>query len=145
MAAGAERTDVFAWRKPVPLLPLESFDIPELKERSPFEPEQLSALAAPRMAGFAVRRTPEQIRDAMRSGAFDSGTRAYIGELLMQFNCFDMRWFHMHAGVTHYELARAMIHCNVRGRRITEWMNCRVPGYRRVGQWHRVWDVSDRL
>ena len=145
--AGTEnaRSDPYAWRHPQDVIGLENFDFPRLHRRSEFDADKIGGIAAPRMAGCAVSRSPEQIRDMIRSGEFERDDRVYLNELIMQFDCYDIRRFNMYCGISLYEMARAMIRCNIRLRLLTEWMNCHSPLYESTDTHHRTWDLSPRL
>lgn len=97
------------------------------------------------MAGSAIRRSPEQIRDMIRTGRIDRDDRSYLRELIIQFDCEDIRWFMMHCGISRYEMARAMIACKVRHHLLVEWINSYVPGYLPQREHHRTWDLTSRI
>ncbi len=137
--------DPYAWRLPQDVVSLESFDFPQLHRRSEFDADNIGGIAAPRMAGCAVSRSPEQIRDMIRSGELDRDDRVFLNELIMQFDCYDIRRFTMYCGISPYEMARAMIGCGIRLRLLTEWMNCHSPRYKSTDTHHRTWDLSPRL
>ena len=137
--------DPYAWRLPQNVISLGNFDFPQLRQRSEFDAEKIGGIAAPRMAGCAVSRSPEQIRDVIRSGELDRDDRVFLSELIMQFDCYDIRRFTMYCGISLYEMARAMIGCGIRLRLLTEWMNCHSPLYESTDTHHRTWDLSSRL
>ena len=137
--------DPYAWRLPQDVISLDNFDFPQLHRRSEFDSEKIGGIIAPRMAGCAVRRSPEQIRDMIRSGKLERDDRIFLNELIMQFDCYDIRRFTMYCGISVYEMARAMIGCGIRLRLLTEWMNCHSPRYESTDTHHRTWDLSPRL
>ena len=138
-------SDPYAWRHPQDVIGLENFDFPRLHRRSEFDAEKIGGIATPRMAGCAVSRSPEQIRDIIRSGELDRDDRVFLNELIMQFDCYDIRRFTMYCGISRYEMARAMIGCGIRLRLLTEWMNCQSPVYQSTDSHHRTWDLGSRL
>ena len=135
----------YAWRLPQDVISLENFDFPHLHRRSEFDANKIGGIAAPRMAGCAVKRSPEQIRDMIRSGEMDRDDRVFLNELILQFDCYDIRRFTMYCGVSRYEMARAMIRSGIRLRLLTEWMNCQSPLYQSSDTHHRTWDLGSRL
>ena len=137
--------DPYAWRLPQDVISLDNFDFPQLHRRSEFDSEKIGGIIAPRMAGCAVSRSPEQIRDMIRSGKLERNDRIFLNELIMQFDCYDIRRFTMYCGISVYEMARAMIGCGIRLRLLTEWMNCHSPLYESTDTHHRTWDLSPRL
>ena len=137
--------DPYAWRLPQDVISLENFDFPHLHQRSEFDADRIGSIAAPRMAGCAVSRSPKQIRDIIRSGEMDRDDRVFLNELIMQFDCYDIRRFNMYCGISRYELARAMIRCGIRLRLLTEWMNCHSPLHVSTDTHHRTWDLGPGL
>ncbi len=135
----------FDWRLPVPILPLEKFDLPGMHERSKFSPGNIASMSNSRMAGSAIRRSPDQIRDLIRSGEMNKDDRAYLRGLIVQFDCEDIRRFTMQCGVSRYEMARAMIACDIRHHQLAEWINGHVPGYQLQRNHHRTWDLTSRI
>ena len=107
-------SDPYVWRRPQDVISLENFDFPRLHRRSEFDADKIGGIAAPRMAGCAVSRSPEQIRDMIRSGELGRDDRVYLNELIMQFDCYEIRRFNTYCGVSLYEMARAMIRCGIR-------------------------------
>ena len=75
----------------------------------------------------------------------DRNDRVFLNELIMQFDCYDIRRFTMYCGISTYEMARAMIGCGIRLRLLTEWMNCHSPLYESTDTHHRTWDLSPGL
>ncbi len=135
----------FAWRLPVEVLPLEDFDRPGMHDLSEFHPDKISIISTSRMAGSAVQRSPAQIRQMILAGRFDVDERAYLRGLLMQFDCEDMRRFLMYCGVSRYQIARAMIACDVRHHLLGDWINGHVPGYLPQREHYRTWNLSSRI
>ncbi len=135
----------FDWRLPVPILPLEKFDLPGMHERSEFKGHNIASMSNSRMAGSAIRRSPEQIRDMIRSGDMNDDDRSYLRGLVVQLDCEDIRRFTMQCGVSRYEMARAMIACDIQHARLAEWINSHVPGYQLQRNHHRTWDLSSRI
>ena len=101
--------DPYAWRLPQPVISLENFDFPELHRRSEFDADKIGGIAAPLMAGCAVKCSPEQVRNVIHSGEFDRASRVHLNELIMQFDCYDIRRFTMYCGISLYEMARSML------------------------------------
>ncbi len=136
----------YAWRLPQRVIDLKHFDYPALHQRSKFDGDRIAAITGPRMAGCPIKRSPQQIRDVIVTGAIDGETRGYLYDLIMQFDCFDMRRFAMYCGASSYEIARAMIECDISLRLLTEWMNCQSPDYESNDTTHhRTWDLGLRL
>ncbi|MCY4198330.1 MAG: hypothetical protein OXE81_09150 [Gammaproteobacteria bacterium] len=138
-------SDPYAWRLPQRVIELKHFDYPALRQRSEFDGDKIAAIASPRMAGCPIQRSPEQIRDAIVTGAIDDEARTYLHDLIMQFDCYEMRRFAMYCGASSYEIARAMIECDISLRLLSEWMNCQSPDYESTDTHHRTWDLGLRL
>ncbi len=145
MAEAYDPDDAYAWRRPRRVIDLERFDIPLLHQRSGFDASRIRALADHRMAGCPIRMTPDAIREAIRTGRFNEDATTYLHELITQFDAYDIRVFQAHCGITRYELARAMIACDIRQPLLAEWMNCHAPGYQSTLEHHRTWDLSPRI
>ena len=120
---------VFEWRRRRGILPLENFDFLEAHKRTNFDSSIISGLTRPRMAGSSFQMTPEEIRDAIRQGAFHGLQQSYLAEVFEQCDGLDIRLFRHCCGVSLFELARAMIACRVTHPFVAEWMNCRSPHY----------------
>ena len=50
----------------------------------------------------------------IRSGDLTKEDQVFLNELIMQFDCYDVRRFTMYCGISRYEMARAMIGCGIR-------------------------------
>lgn len=120
---------VFAWRRRRRILPLEDFDFPRAHIRTDFDHNIISSLTRPRMAGSSFQMSPEEIRDAIREGNLTKLQKSYLAEVFEQCDGLDIRLFRHLCGVALYELARAMIECQVTHPFVAEWMNCRSPHY----------------
>ena len=120
---------VFEWRRRRNILPLENFDFPRAHIRTDFDRNIISILTKPRMAGSSFQMSPEEIRDAIREGDLTKMQKSYLAEVFEQCDGLDIRLFRHLCGVSLYELARAMIACQVTHPFVAEWMNCRSPNY----------------
>ena len=136
---------VFEWRRRRPILPLENFDFPRAHERTDFDPNIISGLTRPRMAGSSFQMTPEEIREAIREGDLDEQQKSYLAEVFEQCDGLDIRLFRHLCGVSLYELARAMIACQVTHPFVAEWMNCRSPNYDPPDFETRLYRLSSNL
>ena len=143
--SGKAASNPFSWRLPKQIIALESFDFPHLHRRSDFNANKIGAIANPWMAGISTKRSPEQIRDMIRSGRFEPDDVGYLADLVMHFDCYYIRLFTMHCGISRYEMARAMIACNIRHYLLAEWMNCQSPLYEPANTHQRTWDLSSWL
>ena len=119
----------FEWRRRREILPLERFDFPRAHIRADFDREMILDLTVHRTAGSSVQMTPEEVRDGIRTSKLDEQQRHYLAEVFEQCDGLDIRLFRHCCGASLYELARTMIACNVRHPFVTEWLNCRAPGY----------------
>lgn len=135
--------DPLSWRRRRNVIGLENFDHPQFHRRARFDADTILALASPRMAGFDPKMTPMQVRDALHEGHFATDeVRSYIRELFEQFNGLDIRRFRHACGASLYELARAMIACNVNHPFVAEWMNCQSPNYEPPERKHHIYRMS---
>lgn len=103
----------FDWRLPLSVIPLENFDLPGMHEPSEFNADRIASMTMSRTAGCEIRRSPEEIRDMIRTGRLQCDDRAYLGELISQFDCQKIRWFTMHCGISRYEMAKVIIACDI--------------------------------
>ena len=135
--------DSYAWRRRRNVIALENFDFPHLHQRSRFDADRILALSSPRMAGFHPKVTPEQLREALSKGDFAEDTvSSYIRELFEQFNGLAVRQFRHSCGASVYEMARAMIGCNVDHPFVAEWMNCQSPNYKPHEREQRIYRMT---
>ena len=104
--SGKAASNPFSWRLPKQIIALESFDFPHLHRRSDFNANKIGAIANPWMAGISTKRSPEQIRDMIRSGRFEPDDVGYLADLVMHFDCYYIRLFTMHCGISRYEIQR---------------------------------------
>lgn len=125
-----EDLDPLSYRRRRSVIPLENFDSPRLHKRAPFESSAIWSLSAPRMAGFSIRLTPKDIRDALLSKEIDEDTKSYLRQMFEQMGPLDIRLFRHNCGASLYELARTMIECEVTHPMVAQWMNCKAPNYR---------------
>lgn len=135
----------YAWRLPGEVITLENFDVPRLHRRGEYDARALDLLMSPRMAGSVIRRSPDEVRDAIRSGEFSDDDKRFLHGLLKQFDRYLVRCFLLHAGISPYELARAMIASKVRQQRLTIWMNRHSPNFKGEDIFRRTWDVDFRI
>lgn len=120
---------VFKWRRRRGILPLENFDFQEAHLLTDFDRNIIVSLTRPRMAGSSYQMSPEEIRAVIRKGEFTDVQRSYLAEVFEQCDGLDIRLFRHLCGVSLYQLARAMIACQVTHPFVAEWMNCRSPHY----------------
>ena len=132
----------FEWRQRRKIIPLENFDFPAAHTRSEFNPDTIGGIVNPRMAGSSYKMTAEEIRDAMIAGNFDQSQKGSLAEIFEQCNGLDLRLIRHLSGVSLFELARAMIECNVTQPFVAEWMNCRSPNYEPNESELRLYRVS---
>ena len=113
----------FAWRNKRPILPLESFEHEQVKERSPFNANDIWSISSPRMSGWTYKMAPADIRDALHQNEINEDQREYFGEVFSQFDAMDFKLFIRSSGATVYEIARCMAQCNINNPLIIELIN----------------------
>ena len=135
----------YDWRLPGSIIALENFDFPRLHRSGEFSRERLSLLIRPRMAGSAIERSPDELRALIRAGVFCPRDKGYLHGLFGQFDRFQMRCFMLHAGISAYELARAMIASKVHDKSLTLWMNRHSPQFEGEDVFQRIWDIDFKI
>ena len=120
---------VLRYRKPCRVLPQERFNLPRHDSRSRFDPEILTALYQPRMAGAATPMTPDRLRDGFRANDFDTREAGWLRELIKQLCCRDLKLFLYGLETTVREAAAVFERCEITYPRAVELLNCTVPGH----------------
>ena len=97
--------------------PLDTFG-PETKKRPPYDPELLGAMLDQYCAGYACKPKPEQLVKWARAGKVpDSRHRTTVREFFTQLDGEDMLDLTGRGGMSLYQMARLMVHCEV-----THWL-----------------------
>ena len=108
--------------------PLDTFG-PETKQRPPYDADLLGAMLDHYCAGYACKPMPEQLLAWARAGRVpDSRYRATIREFFIQFDGEDLLDLKARGGMSLYEMARLMVHCEV-----THWLSVEF-----VNQWSEL-------
>ena len=97
--------------------PLDTFG-PETKKRPPYDLELLGAMLDQYCAGYACKPKPEQLVEWAKAGKVpNSRHRTTVREFFTQLDGEDMLDLKGRGGMSLYEMARLMVHCEV-----THWL-----------------------
>ena len=108
--------------------PLDTFG-PETKQRPPYDAELVGAMLDQYCAGYACKPEPEQLVAWARAGQIpDSRYRATIREFFIQLDGEDLLDLKARGGMSLYEMARLMVHCEV-----THWLSVEF-----INQWSEL-------
>ena len=122
----------FAWRDPIEILPDAAFDTPGNHVRSPrtaLGRNVFDMAAARSMAGFAFRPSFIEFSEFARSASQSPLQRGFINELIVGLHPVELRVLHQDAGLTTFEMARAMRNSHITHPYYADWINRMARGY----------------